>query len=129
MKGRNYDYLHWSSSGKAYLAYLPPEKAKEIVEKQGLPSMNRNTITDSDTLFEEFERIREQGYAINDQEEIQGTRAIGAPIQNENGLYGAISVSGPKSRFTFDRLHNDLSEKVVEAANIVSVNISTRQNQ
>jgi len=94
-----------------------------------LPSMNENTITDPDKLFDEFETIREQGYAINDQEEIIGTRAIGAPIENNKALYGAISISGPKSRFTFDRLHDELSEQVLEAANIISVNITTLQNQ
>ncbi|ADQ69037.1 IclR family transcriptional regulator [Halogeometricum borinquense] len=129
MKRRTHDFLHWSSSGKAYLAHLPPEEARTIVEEQGLPSMNENTITDQAELFEEFETIRKQGYAINDQEEILGTRAIGAPIQNDNGLYGAISISGPKSRFSFEKLHNELSEKVIEAANIISVNISTLQNQ
>ncbi|ADE05271.1 IclR family transcriptional regulator [Haloferax volcanii] len=129
MKLKKHDYLHWGSTGKAYLAHLPPEEARRVVEEQGLPSMNENTITDPDKLFDEFETIREQGYAINDQEEIIGTRAIGAPIENNKALYGAISISGPKSRFTFDRLHDELSEQVLEAANIISVNITTLQNQ
>ena len=129
MKLKRHDYLHWGSAGKAYLAHLPPEEAREIIEEQGLPSMNRNTITDPAELFAEFETIRKQGYAINDQEEIIGTRAVGAPIENDKGLYGAISISGPKSRFTLDNLHGKLSDKVLEAANIISVNISTLQNQ
>ncbi|QZP39771.1 IclR family transcriptional regulator [Halobaculum magnesiiphilum] len=129
MKLKRHDYLHWGSTGKAYLAHLPPEEAREIIEEHGLPSMNENTITDPEELFAEFETIREQGYAINDQEEIIGTRAVGAPIENDKGLYGAISISGPKSRFTFDNLHAELSDKVLEAANIISVNITTLQNQ
>lgn len=129
MKMRKHDYLHWSSSGKAYLAHLPTEEAKRIIDEHGLPSMNENTITDPDDLLDELEAIREQGYAVNDQEEIVGTRAIGAPIMNDRGLYGAVSISGPKSRFTYDEIEGWLSEKVLEAANIISVNITTIQNQ
>jgi DNA-binding IclR family transcriptional regulator len=129
MKLGTRDYLHWSSSGKAYLAFLPESEVRAIVERNGLPSMNKHTITDLDELLNELAEIRDQGYAINNQEEILGTRAIGAPVQTDNQLWGAISISGPKSRFTFEKLHDEFSQHVLEAANIISVNIETIRNQ
>jgi DNA-binding IclR family transcriptional regulator len=129
MKLGTRDHLHWSSSGKAYLAFLPESEVRAIVERNGLPSMNEHTVTDIDELLDELAEIRDQGYGINDQEEILGTRAVGAPVHTENELWGAVSISGPESRFTFDKLHNELSQHVLEAANIISVNIETIQNR
>ena len=121
------DHLHLSSTGKAVLSQLPQERVEAIIEQHGLPTVNENTIGDTDTLFEELETIRDRGYAVNDQEEIQGTRAVGAPIVTEDHVYGAVSVSGPVSRLSKSKL-DKVAEEVLQVANVISVNIATRES-
>lgn len=120
------DYLHYSAAGKAVLAYLPDERVEYIIEEYGLPERTENTITDPAALREELAEIRERGYAINDEEEIVGLRAVGASIRASDGrVLGAISVSGPTSRMKGDRFRTEIPEQVMEAANIIELNIET----
>lgn len=120
------DYLHYSAAGKAVLAHLPEEWVDFIVEEYGLPARTEHTITDSDELREELAEIRERGYALNDEEEIVGLRAVGAPILASDGhVLGAISVSGPTSRMKGDTFREQIPEQVIEAANIIELNIET----
>lgn len=121
------DYLHWSSTGKAILADLPTEKVEHIIDKHGLPSSTDRTIVNEEELFADLDRIREQGYAQNDQEQIVGVRAVGATVHDPRGkVLGAISVSGPTSRIDDERFSGSLPEEVLHTANVIEVNIQTK---
>lgn len=53
----------------------------------------------------ELDKIRFQGYAVDDEENEQGVRCVGAPIANFNGeVEGAISISGPSIRVTKEKI-------------------------
>ena len=95
---------HCSGVGKALLAYLPPAQLQRLVASQGLPSFTSNTITDLRRLEEELELIRERGYAVDNEEIMEGLRCVAAPIRNNSGVVcAAISVSGPVARLAGDR--------------------------
>ncbi len=122
------DYLHFSATGKAILAHLPRERVEWIVDRYGLPSKTESTITDREDLFEELETIRERGYSLNDEEEITGLQAIGAPVTNRHGrVLGSISVSGPVRRMKRSEYHEQLIEEVVNTANVIEVNINMEE--
>lgn len=118
------DHLHYSAAGKSILATLEPERVDDIVDTYGLPERTEQTITSREELFAELEEIRERGYAFNDEEEIDGLRAVGAPIR-ASGVIGAISVSGPVSRLKGDRFREELPERVMQAANVIELNVET----
>lgn len=100
------EYFHCSAVGKAILAYLPQEEFDKIVSA-GLPKLTSKTITDPAALAEHLELVREQGYAIDDEEGEEGTRCIGAPIMNELGeIAGAISIAGPSFRMSTSQLES-----------------------
>lgn len=119
------DYLHFSATGKAILAHLPRERVEWIVDQYGLPARTQNTITDRGALFEDLGRVRERGYALNDEEEIMGLQAIGAPVLNRHGrVLGSISVSGPVKRLKDARYHESVVDAVVSTANVIEVNVN-----
>lgn len=119
-------YLHHSAIGKAILAYLPEERARAIVDEYGLPRRTENTITDRDELLEELADVRDRGYAVNDEEEIVGLRAVGAPVRTSEGsVLGAISVSGPVRRMKGETFRTTIPEQVMETANIIELNVET----
>jgi len=126
------DHLHYTASGKAILAYLPRKRVEAILDEHGLPAQTKNTITDAETLFAELEEVRERGYAYNDAEEIDGFRAVGAPVRDADGdVLGSLSVSGPTSVMQGDRFHQELPQRVTQSANVIEVNITmnTQPNQ
>ncbi|WP_266080667.1 IclR family transcriptional regulator [Haladaptatus caseinilyticus] len=124
------DYLHFSGTGKSILAFLPSDHVDEIVDRYGLIRKTENTITDREALFTELERIRERGYAYNDEEEIEGLKAIGAPVLDRNGrVLGSLSISGPTNRMNETEYHNMVVEKVVNAANVIEVNINMSESE
>ncbi|KDS91910.1 transcriptional regulator [Halorubrum saccharovorum] len=119
------DYLHFTASGKAVLAELPKQQVESIIEAHGLPQKTAKTITEPTDLFEELSTVRSRGYAVNDEEEIVGIRAVGAPICDANGtVLGAISISGPTGRFTEDRCHETFSETITESANVIEAKLN-----
>jgi len=118
-------HLHDTATGKAILAALPRERVENLLQIHGLPQTTEKTITDRDELFETLAKIEQRGYAYNDEEEIKGIRAVGAPLSNQQGdVLGSISVSGPTSRLQGDRFHEEIPEMVVQIANVIEVNIN-----
>lgn len=98
-----YFHMHSSASGKAMLAEYSEERVHEIIERWGLPEHTDQTITDVDELFAELEQIREQGYAVNKQEELVGLRAVAMAITEPDGsLFGTLDISGPVYRLPAD---------------------------
>ncbi|SHI94445.1 IclR family transcriptional regulator [Desulfofundulus thermosubterraneus] len=96
---------HCTGVGKAILAYLPEEKVQAIVKKRGLPRFTANTITTWEELSAELARIREEGVSYDREEIEEGLRCVAAPLIGY-GQYpvGAISVSGPASRMTEEKM-------------------------
>lgn len=120
------DLLHHSSGGKAMLAHLPEERVDAIVDRHGLPALTDHTITERTALYDELETIREQGYSLNLEEEINGVHAIGAPTFDCDGeLCAALSISGPTSRLPEDRLRDEIEPLIKNYVNIIEIELHT----
>jgi len=118
-------HLHNTALGNAILAHLPEERVHEILDRHGMPASTENTITDRDALFDELKRVREEGYALDDEARVKGLRCVAVPIiNNDEEVEGAISVSGPTSRFHDERFRDELPEKLRNVANIIELNIT-----
>jgi DNA-binding IclR family transcriptional regulator len=112
---------HCTGVGKVLLAFATRPEADQIVADQGLPKLTRRTITQTRRLFEELSRIRERGYAIDDQEFEEGLRCVATPVRDHtNTVVAALSVSGPTTRMTNETLPKIVG-KVVRLANEISV--------
>jgi IclR family transcriptional regulator, acetate operon repressor len=107
-------YMHNSASGKAMLAEFSDEYIDDVIDRWGLPRKTPNTITDRDRLFEEIETVRSQGYAVNDQEALEGLRAVAIAAKNPDGtVFGSLDVSGPPYRLPSDTEVVELLRPVV----------------
>jgi IclR family acetate operon transcriptional repressor len=90
---------HCTGVGKALLAQLSEPRVREILERTGMEAQTRNTLTDPEALLAELERIRERGYAVDDEEQEIGVRCVAVPLPGAPALT-ALSVSGPSARMT-----------------------------
>lgn len=110
-----YFHMHNSASGKAMLAEWSRERVDEVLDRWGLPQETENTIQSRTGLYEELARTRERGYALNDQEALEGLMAIGMAITNPDGsVLGSLDVSGPPYRLSEERIVPELRETVTE---------------
>ncbi|MDS0300987.1 IclR family transcriptional regulator [Halogeometricum sp. S1BR25-6] len=111
--------MHATASGKVILAELPQARVEAILDQWGLSAKTDSTITERQDLFEELERIEDQGYAIDDEEFTDGLRSIGMIVTQPNGAHiGAMSVSGPSYRMTDGVLTQEILpalEQIVES--------------
>lgn len=106
-------YLHSTAAGKAILSELPQSKIEDIIDRWGLSKQTSNTITSVEELYDELAEIREQGYATNDEESVEGLRAVACPILKPSGaVCGSLSVTGPTYRIKMEMLHQELADMV-----------------
>ena len=88
-------FLHSTSVGKALLAWLPKPEVEALVRQLGLKKRTPKTITTVSRLCSDLEAVKEQGYAVDDEENSLGARCVGAPVFDAGGgVAAALGVSG-----------------------------------
>jgi IclR family acetate operon transcriptional repressor len=79
------------------LAMLDLGRVHEICSETGLVRHTAHTITEESTLLAELEAVRRRGWAVDDEEEVEGVFCVGAPFfDHTGGCAGALSVTGIK---------------------------------
>ncbi|MFX6194072.1 IclR family transcriptional regulator C-terminal domain-containing protein, partial [Acinetobacter baumannii] len=75
------------------------------MQQADLKALTPFTLTDPEAIKRELQKIREQGYAIDDEEIEIGLKCVAAPIFNHEGkVIASISCAGPKHRFSDDKM-------------------------
>jgi DNA-binding IclR family transcriptional regulator len=116
-------HMHSSAGGKAMLAEMSRNRVEAIVEEWGLPAETTETITARDELFDELDAISEQGYAINEEESIDGLWSIGVPVSAHDDVVGALSVSGPRYRMESEGVQSELADLLRGTANELEIKL------
>jgi IclR family acetate operon transcriptional repressor len=91
---------HCTGVGKALLAQLPPPRVSALLARAGMPAQTPHTITDPERLARELDRIRHQGFAVDDAEQELGVRCVAVVVPGGPSMT-ALSVSGPQTRLTW----------------------------
>lgn len=109
--------LYCTSLGKAILAYLEEERLNSLLKTINLEPRTPNTITSIEKLKEELVKIRHLGYSIDNIENEEGIRCVGAPIFDYTGkVIAAISISGAAFYIPLERIENELGPLVKNTA-------------
>jgi len=112
--------VHASGVGKAMLAALP-ERELDTALPTNLSRYTEHTLTARAELFAELAASRRRSFAIDDEEHAVGLRCVAAAIHDEHGRpWAALSLAGPTSRFTRERIAT-LGALVRDAAREVSL--------
>jgi IclR family acetate operon transcriptional repressor len=97
--------LYCTGTGKAILAFRPSERLESFLSAAPFKRFTQQTITTRAGLETELETIRKNGYALDNEEREDGVRCLAVPIfDRHRQVAGAISVSGPTSRMTRERV-------------------------
>jgi len=96
---------HCTAIGKALLASLMETELNAFLEKKELRPYTPRTIISRELLEQELARVRDQGYALDDEEFTQGVRCVAVPLCNFTGhVVAAIGVSGPVAQVSLGRV-------------------------
>jgi IclR family transcriptional regulator, KDG regulon repressor len=97
--------MYATAAGKAILAFMDPEETASVIERTNFMPITNETITSKASLRRELAVIREQGWAINNEELEYGLISVGVPVFDATSRrpIAAISVSGPIQRMTVER--------------------------
>ena len=120
--GRRLD-VNCTGVGKVLLAFLPEDELDHLLRTKEFARHNSRTIISKHALRRELKRVKQLGYALDNEEDEPGVRCIGAPVFDENGkAVAAISVAGTTSQIGIDRVPN-LARQVKRAAGSISVRL------
>ncbi|MCI8608807.1 MAG: IclR family transcriptional regulator [Firmicutes bacterium] len=109
--------LYCSGMGKLFLSAMDENRLARYWESQTFEKKTVNTITTRPELEAELTKIRQVGYSVDNEEYEYGLFCFAAPVMDENGgLAGAISVSGPVSRMEKVKGLEFIKESVCAAA-------------
>jgi DNA-binding IclR family transcriptional regulator len=83
-----------AATGRVLLSQVEKEKVKEMVRKRGLVRYTSKTVIDQRQFLREIEKVKEQGFAVDDEEYIPGVRAVAAPLVFPSSPPAALWVVG-----------------------------------
>jgi DNA-binding IclR family transcriptional regulator len=121
--------VHVTALGKALAAFLPTETRENILSTLTFQSATPRTIMNLVQFRQELEKILRQGYAVDDEEAVQGARCVSAPILNaDREPIAAVSVSGPVTRVSPSQVAA-LAGAVTSAAGAISAAMGFSQRE
>lgn len=91
--------LHVTASGKVILAYVPEERAHDIIEETVPASSRSQSVPDREGLLSELEQVRSKEFAVDRKESVAGLNSVAAPVfdRDSGRLAGAVRIFGPNS--------------------------------
>ncbi|WP_370232558.1 IclR family transcriptional regulator [Cognatishimia sp.] len=93
--------FHCTASGKTFLASLTPKNREAMIASLDLRKMTQGTRTNPQTLLQELRDIRKKGYALDQEEFMDGMIAIAVPVLDPLGRFiAAVAYHGPTQRMT-----------------------------
>jgi IclR family pca regulon transcriptional regulator len=116
-----------TSLGKVLLAFLPADEQAAALAQIDFTRRGPNTLTSRTALGLELKRVRENGFAINNEELAYGLRSIAAPILTHDGVAAAaINLAVHSSMVSLEDLAARLSATLRGAAADISSRLGYR---
>jgi DNA-binding IclR family transcriptional regulator len=97
--------IHCTAVGKTLAAWLPESDLDNILHRFHFEKMTAKTITTHAAFRRELAHIRGAGFAVDNEEHMEGIRCLATPVWDQSGeVCAALCIVGPKSRLSLRRL-------------------------
>jgi DNA-binding IclR family transcriptional regulator len=118
--------VHATSVGKSLVAHIPQQQLEKILAERAMERRTPKTICTLPRLLKELEKVRTQGYAVDDEENNLGARCVGAPIFNQQGrIEASLGLSGTIHQVNEQTMPRIL-EHLKDAARHISMQLGYR---
>jgi IclR family pca regulon transcriptional regulator len=113
-----------TSMGRVLLAWAPHEQADAVLEMHPRRPITPQTLTDLVDLHEALRRVREQGYALVEEELEPGLLSASAPVRDRSGtVVAALATSTSTGRSTAGKLRREVVPHLLETAAAISASL------
>ncbi|RAS38698.1 IclR family transcriptional regulator [Paraburkholderia bryophila] len=98
--------LHCTASGKLFLAQMPPVERRAMLARLTLERKTQNTLTETNLLEAELDRLAVRGIGIDNEELVRGMVAVAVPVRDASGthLLAALAIHAPTARASLSDL-------------------------
>lgn len=111
-----------TSLGRVMLAHLPPAELEGYLANTRLRAMTKNTVVSQKGLREILAGVREDGYAVNDEELELGLRSIAVPVRGASGtVLAALNVGAQAARVSVKQLEKEFLPVLLKGAQELSI--------
>lgn len=110
-----------SAMGRAILAFMDPAEAEAVIDASDMQKHTHHTITEKAALLERLALVRENGFAINQQELVLGMAAIAAPVMTGSRVEGSFGASFPVQRLEEEGFLEKVKERILGTAQQVAL--------
>jgi IclR family pca regulon transcriptional regulator len=111
---------HCTSMGRVLLGDLPEAELDEYLESTPLESYTDRTITEPERLRRTIASVREQGWALVDQELEIGLRSIAAPLRVDGRTIAAVNVSAAAPRVPLEQLRGKFLPELLKTVELIA---------
>lgn len=111
-----------TSMGKVLLAHMSDDDVRKVISASSFEgSWGPNAVRTMSALKKELAKVRELGFAVQDEELASGLRSIAAPVrQNDGRVVAAVNVAVPARDFSVDQLRKRIREPLLAACAQIS---------
>jgi IclR family transcriptional regulator, pca regulon regulatory protein len=111
---------HCTSMGRVLLAALPEPELEDFLATARLEAYTDRTIVDPERLRQTIHTVREQGWALVDQELEIGLRSIAAPLRVDGRTIAAINVSAAAPRVPLEQLRGRFLPELLKTVDLIA---------
>jgi IclR family pca regulon transcriptional regulator len=121
--------VYCTAMGKVLLANLPERERSELLASLKLTKRGPNTITSKNALRDELDEVREESFAVNDQELAPELYSIAAPVRNDaREVVAAATLVAERSMISLGELVDALGPHLISTADRISACLGYRRN-
>ncbi len=113
--------MYASASGKIHLAEMDQDELEEFFKEVKLIPYTNKTITEKNLLIEHIRQVKQQGYAIDDEEWEEEVKCLSVPVRNHTGkVAAALTLSAPSYRVPKEKLITEVKDEFIKKASELS---------
>ncbi|MPZ62722.1 MAG: helix-turn-helix domain-containing protein [Propionibacteriales bacterium] len=112
-----------TSMGRVLLSALESSEVEQILDRTRLEAFTTRTLRSRRALLEELERVREQGWALIDQELEEGLRSVAAPVRHHGRTVAAVNISTSSLRHPVESILGTLLPTLLDAKDRMSKDV------
>lgn len=117
----------WTSMGRVILAGLTDAELDDFLRTAPMEPPTPRSLTDRGALRAEILNIRNQGYALLDQELEEGVRSVAAPLRDRSGrTMAAMNLSTHAGRVTLKELRGEMLPRLLETAAMINLQLAKK---
>ena len=114
-----------TSTGRVLLSAFGEDELDDYFARYPREKFTSQTVTEESAIREKLLEVREQGWALNNQELDLGARSIAAPVKDASGRFvNAVNISVPTSRVSVEQLRDEFLPLLLETTANISGDIS-----